>query len=592
LKHHIPDHVIEDVRLRADLVQVVSEHVQLKKSGKDYKGLCPFHPEKTPSFTVSAEKQFYHCFGCGAGGNVIKFLMDLEDLSFIEAIRKLADRVGVTLPSVSPSPHEREVQTEREMLYKLNTLAMEYFVRLLQNPEGGQAARAYLGKREFDTAVAERFQIGYASASLRDLTAYLEKTARCSRAQLEKAGLAKKREHPQEYVDRFRNRIMFPLKDARGKIVGFAGRALGEEIPKYLNSPETLLYKKSQHLFGLDLAREAIRKEDSVLLVEGHFDLVRLFQHGIANAVATCGTALTALQIGLIRNYTRNVVLVFDSDAAGQAASRKGYDLLLEQEMNVKILTLPQGHDPDSFLQDEKTEKFMEQVRNAPPFIESYIKETLKQENIASPDGRIRVVNRVLPMLGGIKNHLERTEWIKFLAEQTGVDAGTLLAETKKNLISAGKTKNVALPPPRAADRVDPAVYLIHLMLAHTEAARRIREQVTLDDFSDPLARTVAGTLFRLVDEGFPVEIGRAVDRIENEEARKLLTQIGFQLIEFENPIKAAQDCIRQIRREGAENKIRELKTQRNKAMEEGLAERSRELQKQLQMLEHSLAVI
>lgn len=589
LKHIIPDSIIEEIRTRANIVEVVLDTVLIKKSGKDYKGLCPFHSEKTPSFTVSQEKQIYHCFGCGAGGNVFKFLMETQSLSFVEAVKKLASRYGVAIPE--PKSGGDKTQSERETLLKLNTLATEYFTSLLQSPSG-KAARDYINSRHLNSETTGLFQIGWASSGWRDLLGWLQKKSSCSIEQIEKAGLVKRKDgsaDSETCYDRFRGRLIFPFKDIHGNTIGFAGRIIAdEEGPKYLNSPETLLYKKGNHLFGLHVAREAVRKENCVLLVEGYFDQIRAWQHGIKNVVATCGTALTPSQVSLLKNHTTNIVLVFDADAAGQAATERGYDILLEQGMNVKVLSLPEGHDPDSYIHEHGAEPFLLQVKQAVPFMEYFIEKTIRRGDISTGAGRVKAVNTVLPLLGAIKNSVERSEAVRHLSERVGVEDKALLMELRKNLHQ--KRSSVQVPASYSMGiKHNPEMYLIQLMLSDESVARHIRTQITLDEYGTPLFRQMAELFYNRIAQGQPIKIDQILDYTENTEIKSFLTQTGLSPIQFDNIEKAANDCIAEIKKTYVETRIKELKKQRLEAQKTGQAQKSRDLHNLVRKMESTL---
>ncbi|MBI4382758.1 MAG: DNA primase [Nitrospinae bacterium] len=589
MKHHIPENIIEEIRARADIVEVVQESVLIKKSGKNYKGLCPFHPEKTPSFTVSPEKRIYYCFGCGAGGNAFKFLMETQNLSFAEAAAKLASRYGIAIPEPKWSPREREARTERETLLSLNALAAEYFASLLQNPDAGKTARAYIKARSIDDETVARYRMGWAPREWKGLLTHLA-SKKCPIELVEKAGLIKRKDDAREgdaHYDRFRGRIMFPFRDIQGNIIAFAGRVISDEdTPKYLNSPETPLYRKGNHLFGLHEAREAIRRDNRVLLMEGYFDQVRAYQHGIKNAVATCGTALTANQVSLLRNHANRAVLVFDADRAGQSATERGYDLLLEQGMEVRVLTLPEGHDPDSFISQFGRDAFLRKAEEAAPFMEYFIRKAIGSGDIKTVAGRLEVVNRVMPFLSKIKNSVERSELVKFCSEQTGVEDKALLAELKKNLGGRQTPEPVLESRPRAKQSLE--TYLVQLMLADATAARTVRELVPAEDYGEAPLRRVAEIFYGFIDRGQPIQIDRILDQTDEPEIRGLLTQIGLSPIHFDNVERAVTDCVGKLRKARLETKIKELKNQRREAQKAGLAEKSRELHNMVRQMENS----
>jgi DNA primase len=589
LKHFIPENIIEEIRSRADIVEIVSDALLLKKSGQNFKGLCPFHSEKTPSFTVSPEKQIYHCFGCGAGGNVFKFLMETQSLPFVEAVKILASRTGVSLPSPTRSKFQDKKEQERQTLLKFNQLAMEYFAATLNHPQRGKKAREYLNSRHISEESSTKYQMGWATPNWQDLMTALEKTSPSSLQDMAKAGLIIKKSggSGKDYFDRFHGRVMIPLKDLYGNVIGFAGRVIDKGEPKYMNSPETPLYVKGKHLFGMDLAKASIRKENLAILVEGHLDQIRAYQHGIHNVVATCGTALTSDQAGLIKNHSHNVVLVFDSDAAGKKAAQRGFETLLEADLNTKVVQLPEGDDPDSFIHEFGEEAFLKQIHNAKPYFESYIDEIIETGALQTPSGRMDIVNKVLPLLKKIKTDLERSEWIKYLWEKVGIDDAALRKELKKALTQNQPQLNA--PQTRSLKKTRPELYLIHLMLSDPLVAKKICSQISIEEFNDPELRRVGELIYQFVEAGQPVQISQLLDRTEHPEVRTLLTQVGLQPIAFEDTAQGAIDCIHELRKENLEQKVKELKRMRNEAEKAGKSEQSREFHNQLQKLQLSL---
>jgi len=587
LKHFIPENIIEEIRSRTDIVEIVSEAVVLKKTGKYFKGLCPFHSEKTPSFTVSPDKQIYHCFGCSAGGNAFKFLMETQSLPFVEAVKILASRVNISLPSPRRSLAENRKEKERETILKSNRMAAEYFTAALGHPQKGKKAREYLESRHFRGEILTKYQLGWSAPNWQDLmTALGHKT---SYPDLENAGLIKQKEGGPEkdYYDRFRARLMIPLKDLYGNTIGFGGRIIGDGEPKYLNSPETPLYKKGNVLFGMHIAKEFMRRKNQAILVEGYFDQIRAHDKGIYNVVATCGTALTREQAGLLKNHVKNVVLVFDSDNAGKLAAQRGYEVLIEKELNVRIGLLPKGHDPDSYIHEFGPEVFLQFIKNARPFIESYIDGAIAKGSLGTPSGRMDVVNEVLPLLAKIKNNLERSEWTKYLSEKVGVEDKALLRELKKSL-----TQNqslVKVVETRSAEKPDPELYLIHLLLSGQQVAREIRNQLSIEEFNNPDLRQIGELIYGFLDAERPVQVDRLLDQAERPEIRALLSKIGLQPIAFDNPSQGALDCITELKRANIEEKVKELKRLRNQADKAGKIAESREIHIQLKKVQHSL---
>jgi DNA primase len=575
----IPESAIEEIRTRAEIVDVVSEYVSLKPSGKNHKGLCPFHQEKTPSFSVSAEKQIFYCFGCSAGGNVFKFLMEIEGISFIDAVKKLGNRFHVPIPEQSLSPREEKNRNDREIILNLNKFATEYYSHHLRKTEGGGLAREYIKSRGFDENTADEYQLGWATPEWSGLLAHLKKKSPTSEKLIEKAGLITikpatggKRE---SQYDRFRNRLIFPLMDVFGNIIGFAGRIITEGEPKYLNSPETPLYTKGDHLFGLNKAKEAIRKENRVLLVEGYFDQICSYQNGIKNTVALCGTALTLNQVSLLRKYTTNIVLVFDSDSAGQAAAQRGFELLLSEGLNISVVLLPQGYDPDSYIQEKGKDKFLELVENAKPFLESLIDRTI-EEGTKNATGKAATVNKVLPAISKIKSSVERSEYIRYLSEKAEVDQKSLLEDLNKYL--SGKKRDVEKKIAVNEKRPVLELFLIHLMLSDEQAAKEIKNQISIDEYQDELYREIAKDLYSRIDENQPLRLDLILEQTEHPEIKMVLSEFGVAPMIFDQIPKAMADCIRKIKKRNSSPKIIELRKQRNEADTAGLKERSREL--------------
>lgn len=584
MKYSIPDHLIDEVRERTDIVEVVSQSVTLKKVGKNFKGLCPFHSEKTPSFTVSPEKRIYHCFGCGAGGNVFKFVMQTQSISFVDAVKQFADRAGVSIPR--PNMGNDPQYKEREALKKTNELAAKYFHSLFNDAEAGLAARDYLKSRHFTGEVLDKYQIGWALPAWRGLVNHFQKNGSLSRDIVLKSGLVIEKEESSNTYDRFRGRVIFPIKDPHGSVIGFGGRTIVEgENPKYLNSPETPLYQKSQVLFGMDIARQAIRKEDQAILVEGYLDQMRATQYGILNSVATCGTALTPKQAAMLRNYASSVVLVFDSDNAGRAAADKGFDVLHEKGLHVKTVFLPEGQDPDSYIQENGAEKFLEKIKSAKPFLESYIDTVVAGKNGNSPSERVEMANQVLPMVGKVHNLVERNGLLEYFSFKAKIDDASFLTELKKTFSRNKGRMDIAETETNSTLNLER--HLVHLILSDKETAQRVFEAINPEDFSNPPLRSIAITCSQMIDED--IEIDKLIDQTDDPEIRSLLTQFGLEPIEFDSPEKTVTDCVTKFNNIHIKSKIKIVKRQRNEAEMAGQVEKSRELQSQLREMQLTL---
>jgi len=593
---YIPENVIEEIRTRSDIVEIVTDYVPIKQNGQNFKGLCPFHPEKTPSFTVSPAKQIYHCFGCGAGGNVFKFIMAQEGISFVETIEKLAYRYNISLPK-EESPFRGSDGGLRQTIEGLNKQAADYFFKNLVNNSKSNEALEYLKLRDISEETIKIYQLGWAVQSWRNLTDYFVKSCKTPHIDLEKAGLIKKKEKAESdsrednYYDRFRARIIFPLKDVRGRILGFAGRIIvkSDKEAKYLNSPETEIYKKGDQVFGLNLAKESIRREGRVFIFEGYFDQIRAHQAGIKNTIATCGTALTPKQVSLLKNYAKNVVLVFDSDQAGQAAADKGYKALADQGLNIALISLPEGEDPDSFILKQGSKAFLDLADKAKPFWEHFIRKTVSAAGTIFPGKKREIVEKLAPFLSGLNNHIDRSEAVKLVSEALAIDDKTLLGELRKTVESRkpflGKTESsinerVKYPEER---------YLIHLIGNNSVLAQKILERIELEEINDPKYQGIVQAYQQQFKAGLSLEPAQIIELIDDEEEKRILTLVGVSPMMFEKPEESAVDCIRKIKSRHLEKKIKELRRQRNEAEKQGQTERFRQLQQLVNEMKSSL---
>jgi len=428
----VPEEKIQEIREATDIVEVISQYVTLKKRGKSFVGLCPFHTEKAPSFSVDPVRGFYHCFGCGAGGNVFTFVMQMERVSFPEALRSLAEKIGIALPSYREDDGQAK---ETEILYRTNQFAADFFRHCLVQTEAGKRALDYLTGRGFDRGVIDAFQVGYAP----DLWDGLLKKARSEKIglqNLQKAGLIVPRKDGEGYYDWFRGRLMFPILNPSGRVIGFGGRTLkeGEGVPKYLNSPETLIYQKSRVLYGLFQSKGRLQRESRALLVEGYTDLLRLHQCGLDYGVATSGTALTEGQARLLFRYTKNVTLIFDGDSAGFDAALRGVDVLVGVGLNVEVAPLPKGSDPDSFLRDQGKEAMEELVRSAKTFVDFRLDRLRDLGRLKTPRERAAAARILLDTIARIGDPLERNLMVKDVAEKLGVEEALLTAQIRRIL--------------------------------------------------------------------------------------------------------------------------------------------------------------
>ncbi len=446
----IPEEKVSEIKNAADIVDIVSEAVLLKKAGKNHLGLCPFHSEKTPSFTVSPDKQIFYCFGCGTGGNVFSFLMKQEGLTFPEAVRALGKRYGIDIPERPLSPEQKRKISERENLFDINRRAMEFYHQALISGGPGQAARSYLKKRGITQQTIDDFKLGYARDGWDYLLKYFSKK-RISPALLEKSGLVLPKKNNRGYYDRFRNRIMFPIFDASMQVIGFGGRVLDDSLPKYLNSPETVVYNKRRSLYGIQRAKEKCRSTDSVFIVEGYLDVIALHQHGIANTVATLGTALTPDHVRMLTRFAGNMVLVYDSDEAGIRSARRcidtfwqehvdfgRQDVFREEDADTHILVLPAGHDPDSFVFEKGPELFLETATGAPGIITFLINCAIDKHGL-SIEGKVRIIKEIQEPLAAINDRVAQSLYVQQLAERLGIAENAILERI--NEVTAHKKK-------------------------------------------------------------------------------------------------------------------------------------------------------
>jgi DNA primase len=398
---------VDEVRAAADIVKIVGDYVKLRKAGANFMGLCPFHGEKTPSFAVHPIKQIFHCFGCGVGGDVFKFVMLLENLTFPEALRRVAEKVGVTLRERVEDATFDAAAKDRATLYRIHEVAIKFFQMALTGSAEGRAARAYLADRGMRDDAIARFRIGFAPSDGQALTRHLAE-AGFDAPSVEKSGLVLRNQESGNRFDRFRRRVIFPIANESGKVVAFGGRALGDDQPKYLNSPETLIYTKGRVLYNLDKAGQAIRKQEQAVLVEGYMDCISVASAGVDHVVATCGTSLTEGQIRLLARFARRVVVNYDPDTAGRAATERSLTLLLEEGLEAKVLALPEGLDPDAFIKTEGAAAYKGRLAAAPSYIDYLTERTVAQHPLDTPEGRAAVAKALIPVLAKVSDRILR----------------------------------------------------------------------------------------------------------------------------------------------------------------------------------------
>ena len=470
---------VDEVRAAADIVRIVGDYVKLRKSGANFVGLCPFHQEKTPSFAVHPVKQIFHCFGCGVGGDVFKFVMLIENLTFPEALRRIAEKVGITLPErVADETYDANARVRGE-LFKLHEAAAKFFATQLSGTSEGRTGRAYLADRGLTDEVVGRFRLGYAPAEGQGLFRHL-RDAGFEKELLEKSGLVLYEAQSERPYDRFRRRIIFPISNESGKVVAFGGRALGDEQPKYLNSPETPIYSKGRVLYHLDGAASTIRKLDYAILVEGYMDCIAVASSGIENVVASCGTSLTEGQIRLLGRQSRRVVVNYDPDSAGVAATQRSLALLLEEGFEAKVLALPGGLDPDSYIRKQGAAAYRARLADAPTYTDYLTERAIATHDVKTPEGKVAAANAVLPFLAKVPNALLRAELANRLAERLRLDEQLLRDELRRAV--GGSQREGRVQPEVAAPKPNPSEReLLRACLASEELADEILPQLVAE---------------------------------------------------------------------------------------------------------------
>jgi len=538
---------VSEIRDRSSIQEVVSDYVTLKKTGKNYKGLCPFHSEKTPSFMVNEEKQIFHCFGCGEGGDVFTFLMKAGQFSFPQAVEELAKRYGVQLPSRELSATQNKEMAKREALFHINQIASEYFHDLLTKRREGEEGRKYLSQRGISQEVIVEHRLGTSTDRWDGLVQYLQE----KKVSLELAwelGLIfpKKREG---WYDAFRGRILFPIFDLHQRIVGFGGRVIREGQPKYLNSPESSIYHKGEVLYGLQVAKRYATEKDCVIIVEGYFDLLTLHQYGLNHSVATLGTALTTQHIRTLKRYTKNLITLFDADQAGVQATLRSLPLFLEEEVAGKTIVLPKGEDPDGFLRKGNLEDFGKRAERAVPLIDFFFERLMKTTDVKSIDGKVSVAKEGVALLGKIPDKIRRDFYTKALAERLDVKESFLyemLRFSPKEPSKVGedfRKSSMERSFPKSEEIV------VRLMVHHPEVIPTISKEGVVKEFESPILQKIAEALEDLYQRKGRLDLPEALANFE-EDLKGRLCEFAFQEsgLEGGDQGKILQDCIQKIR--------------------------------------------
>ena len=514
------DEIIEEVRDRTDIVDLISGYVKLQRKGSSYFGLCPFHNEKTGSFSVSPNKQMYYCFGCGAGGNAYTFLMQYENYSFQEAVQFLAEKAGIRLPEEDESREAKEKADKKAVLMQIQKKAAEYYVRKLVSP-AGQKALEYLHGRGLDNKTIYRFGLGYADKYSNDLYRFLKEQGYADDRLMESGLFHHDEKHG--FTDKFWNRVMFPIMDANSRVIGFGGRVMGDAKPKYLNSPETVIFDKGRNLYGLHEARRT--KEKQLLICEGYMDVIAMHQAGFTNAVASLGTALTEQQCSLLSRFTREVLLLYDMDDAGIRAARRGIPLLRNAGLSARVVNLEPHKDPDEFIRNKGAEAFGERLKQAENGFLFLIRLEERDYNMNDPGDRSAFLHRVAEMLMGIPDEIERNSYLETCAVKYRTEPEMIRREIGKlSLRGSGKAM---LDNPRSlqkrkapgkANKADTGQKMMLTWLSGSaELIRRLGDLLRPEDFTNPLCREVADMLWKQAEQG-EIRPAAVIDHFPDEE--------------------------------------------------------------------------
>lgn len=551
---------ISEIIEKNDIVDVISEYMSLKRSGANYMALCPFHSEKTPSFSVSPSKQIFNCFGCGVGGNVITFIQRIERISFVEAVKLLAERSGVQLED-NRDPKELERAKQIKLLYRINKEAARFFY---SNLKKSAKAMGYLKNRGLSDEIIKKFGLGYAPDKWHELTDFM-KSRGFSPEMLYKAGLIVENKDGERYYDKFRNRVMFPIFDLKGNVIAFGGRVLDDSKPKYLNSPDTLVFNKGCNIYGLNFVKK-VQNLENIIVVEGYMDAISLHQFGVENAVASLGTAFTENQAKLLKRFSNEIIISYDSDLAGQNATMKGLSILEKEGCVVKVLSLPSGKDPDEYIRKEGVEAFRERIRKSVSLIEYKIENLKKGLDINNIQDRIKFTKGFSEILKDVESNVEVDAYIKKYASIMKVNESAIYAELNRlrdknrngnyrhNILSNNKTELGLKKGEIIAE-----IYLLNTCIYYFEKAKNIFEQLEPEDFSNELHVRIAEIIKRSAAKGDPITAGEVISFFESDEEKSKVAGIFSQKlpeVDMDTLIKSSIDKVKQAM---LERKIKEM---------------------------------
>ena len=600
MSDRLAEETINEIRRVSDIVDIISEYVQLKKQGRNYSGLCPFHGENTPSFSVSTDKQVYHCFGCGAGGDVFSFLMEIEGLTFQEAAFKLADKANIELGN-NIAMSNRSISNDATKMIEAHHLLSKFYHHLLVNTKEGQHALDYLLKRGFTLEVIDKFQIGYAIDSW-DFDYKFLTSKNFQPSLMEKAGLIIKREQDETYFDRFRNRIMFPIFDKNGKVVAFSGRSLGESKPKYLNSPETTIFNKSKILYNYHRARPAIRKFQQVVLFEGFADVIAADTSGIENGVATMGTSLTDEHVSILKKNAQSVTICYDSDSAGIEAAFRAGNLLKQANCQVRVAMMPDGMDPDEYVKQYGEEKFRNEVIGASLTLMSFkLLYYRKGKNMQDEGDRLLYIEEVLKEIAHLDKVVEKDFYLRQLADEFTLSLSALIDQERQYSKKMPRTETVhnqveykPIVASRRADRIKPAFhnaerYLIAHMMRSIDVAYRVQELMEDHIFNIDEHQAIITYLYGFYEKDHTPDLNSFLSYMDDEKLKRLIVDIDMMPLNGEITDQELMDYINQVLKHQKMLKIKKKEAELKEAERQKDLSRAVSLLAEIQQIRKSL---
>ncbi len=563
-----PQTFIEDLRRQADIVRVVQDYVQLKKKGANWMACCPFHKEKTPSFSVSPAKEIFFCFGCHKGGSVFNFVMEIERVAFPEAVKIVADKVGMPLPKMEEDERFVIRRQESDEVVQLNTWALEWWEKQLESSNEARIARDYLDQREITQDTRNTFRLGYSPDSWDALTTYL-KSKGANQTQIERSGLVVKREDGKTW-DRFRGRLMFPVFDTNGRAIAFGGRTLKNEDAKYINSPETAAYVKGRNLYGLNLTRDEIRRNEFAILVEGFLDLIVPYQAGVKNIAASLGTALTLDQVKLLGRFARKVVVNYDGDRAGVQAAKKSIELLLAEDFEVKVLVLPDNADPDEFIRKFGVGEYQERRAKAQTHVQFVIENALRDRSLHRPAEQAEAVEEVLPYIRAVNDRVEKRGYFDIAMDTLQINDVSLRRELWYSLRSPRQGDLTAKQRVIRKTGIKPTVaerQLLELLLGNENLRHEILSSLNKSDYDELATASIFNALVELDEEGVEPSFENLLEKVDGDEvATELLPMLLMSEVEKSEeevpPRVAAEKCLDALRLVNIDRRIRELSSE------------------------------